>query len=44
METGTREGMQTMERSLAGLLRQGTISREEAIRHANYPQELSRTA
>jgi twitching motility protein PilT len=44
IETGGREGMQTMERSLAALLAQGVITRDDALAHAAYPQELGRVA
>ncbi len=41
IETGSREGMQTMERALASLLAQGLITREEALANASYPQQLA---
>ncbi len=44
IETGSREGMQTIERALAHLLSQGLVSRDEALAHATYPQELSQSA
>ena len=37
METGTRDGMITLERHLAQLARNGEITREEALRRANDP-------
>jgi twitching motility protein PilT len=44
IETGGRDGMQTMERSLAALLAQGAITLDDALAHAAYPQELRRPA
>lgn len=44
VETGVREGMVTMERSLASLLAHGLITEEDALAHAAYPQELRRPA
>jgi twitching motility protein PilT len=40
IQTGTREGMCTMEKSLAELVQQGLISEEEALGKANQPAEL----
>ncbi|MCW1886921.1 PilT/PilU family type 4a pilus ATPase [Luteolibacter flavescens] len=40
MLTGVEEGMITLERSLASLLRKGVIDRETAVRHAMDPKAL----
>ncbi len=37
METGTKDGMTTMERHLVSLVREGEITQQEAIRRANDP-------
>ncbi len=44
MQTGGKFGMQTMDSALVELLRNGVISREEAERRANDPEELQRLA
>ena len=40
IQTGTREGMCTMEKSLAELCNAGLIAEEDALSKANHPQEL----
>jgi Tfp pilus assembly pilus retraction ATPase PilT len=40
MEAGSAEGMTTLNASLLYLLRQGRISREDAIRKSTQPKEL----
>jgi twitching motility protein PilT len=40
VETGHKEGMQTMDRSLKGLYNKGLISRDEAIAHMRNPKEI----
>jgi twitching motility protein PilT len=42
MQTGAREGMQTLEKTLSRLLEQGVISYETALAKANFPKELGR--
>lgn len=42
MQTGSKFGMQTMDSSLVDLVRRGQISREEAEKHSNDPEELNR--
>ena len=42
MQTGSKFGMQTMDAALVGLLRSGTISREEAEKRTGDPEELNR--
>lgn len=42
IETGRSEGMQTMEQSLAELVRSGRISRETAYGHSSHPEDLRR--
>ncbi|HEY2468434.1 MAG TPA: PilT/PilU family type 4a pilus ATPase [Terracidiphilus sp.] len=42
IETGRSEGMQTMEQSLAELVRGGRISRETAYAHSSLPEDLRR--
>lgn len=42
IETGRAEGMQTMEQSLAELVRAGRVSRETAYAHCNHPEDLRR--
>jgi twitching motility protein PilT len=42
MQTSGQLGMQTLERALANLVQQGTISREEALAKASRPEELAR--
>src|SRR5262249_2612350 len=37
----TQYGMQTFDQSVMGLLKDGTITEEEAIRNCNNPNELS---
>jgi twitching motility protein PilT len=37
LETGAKHGMMALERHLAQLYREGVITREEALRHANDP-------
>lgn len=44
IETQAKEGMITMERSLAKLVEQGEITPEEALRHGNNPSIRSRFA
>jgi twitching motility protein PilT len=40
IQTGTREGMRTMEKSLAELVKEGLVKEEEALGKANQPTEL----
>jgi twitching motility protein PilT len=40
IQTGTRDGMCTMEKSLNELCQAGLISPEDALSKANHPQEL----
>ncbi len=42
MQTGSKFGMQTMDSSLVDLVRRGQISREEAEKRSNDPEELNR--
>lgn len=42
IETGRSEGMQTMEQSLAELVRSKRISRETAYAHTSHPEDLRR--
>ncbi len=42
IETGRNEGMQTMEQSLAELVRSDRVTRETAFDHSHYPDELRR--
>lgn len=42
MQTGAEAGMVTLERSLASLVCRGTITRDDAYRHANDPQALEK--
>ncbi|KAA6460269.1 PilT/PilU family type 4a pilus ATPase [Acidobacteria bacterium AB60] len=42
IETGRMEGMQTMEQSLAELIRLERVSREVAFAHCNHPEDLRR--
>lgn len=42
IETGRSEGMQTMEQSLAELVRNKRISRETAFAHSSHPEDLRR--
>ena len=42
IETGRSEGMQTMEQSLADLVRNRRISRETAYGHTSHPEDLRR--
>lgn len=42
MQTGGKYGMQTMDSALVELVRKGAITREEAERRANDPEELKR--
>lgn len=42
IETGRTEGMQTIEQSLAEMVRMGRISRETAFAHCNHPEDLQR--
>jgi twitching motility protein PilT len=42
IETGRSEGMQTMEQSLAELVRTQRISRDTAYAHTSYPEDLRR--
>jgi twitching motility protein PilT len=42
LQTGQAHGMQTMDASLAGLVREGTITRELALSRAGNPEELTR--
>ena len=40
LQTGTRHGMTTLERSLAELIKEGIVTQEEALAHANDPEQL----
>jgi twitching motility protein PilT len=42
IETGRSEGMQTMEQSLAELIRSGRISRETAFTYSSHPEDVRR--
>jgi twitching motility protein PilT len=42
IETGRSEGMQTLEQSLAELVRSGRISRETAYAHSSHPEDVRR--
>ena len=42
MQTGTQHGMQTMDASLADLVRRGMITRDLAIRRSSTPEDLKR--
>ena len=42
MQTGSKFGMQTMDAALVELLRKGLVSREEAEKRSNNPEELQR--
>jgi len=42
MQTGAQQGMQTMNSSLADLVRRGQITRDMAIRRSSVPDELER--
>lgn len=42
IETGRLEGMQTLEQSLAELVRSGRISRETAYAHSSHPEDVRR--
>jgi twitching motility protein PilT len=42
MSTSAGDGMQTLEMSLAGLIRTGTITYEDALTITTYPKELAR--
>jgi len=42
IQTGGQQGMQTLERALANLVVQGSVSREEAMAKASKPEELGR--
>jgi twitching motility protein PilT len=42
MQTGSKFGMQTMDAALVDLLRSGTVSREEAEKRSNDPEEMNR--
>jgi twitching motility protein PilT len=42
IETGRSEGMQTMEQSLAELVRNNRISRDTAYAHSSHPEDLRR--
>ena len=42
IQTGGQLGMQTLERALANLVLQGSVSRDEALTKAGKPEELSR--
>ncbi len=42
MQTGGKFGMQTMDASLADLMRRGVVSREEAEKRSSSPDELTR--
>jgi twitching motility protein PilT len=42
LQTGARFGMQTMDSSLADLVKRGTITKELAIRRSSNPEELER--
>jgi twitching motility protein PilT len=40
--TGRRDGMQTLEASLSALVKQGTVSYDEAVSRSLYPKEIQR--
>ena len=40
LQTGLREGSQTLERSLSQLLRAGVITERDARAHSLYPSEI----
>jgi twitching motility protein PilT len=42
MQTGAREGMQTLEKTLSRLLEQGIIHHDTAVSKANFPGEIAR--
>lgn len=42
MQTGSKFGMQTMDAALVDLLRRGVVSREEAEKRSNDPEEMNR--
>ncbi len=42
MQTGSKHGMQTLDAALVELVRQGSISREEAEKRSSNPEELQR--
>lgn len=42
IETGRQDGMQTLEQSLAELVRAGRISRETAYAHSSHPEDVRR--
>jgi twitching motility protein PilT len=42
IETGRNDGMQTMEQSLAELIRSGRISRETAFTYSSHPEDVRR--
>ncbi len=42
MQTGAQQGMQTMNSSLADLVRRGQITRELAMRRSSGPEDLER--
>lgn len=42
MQTGTRQGMQTMDTSLADLVRRNLISKDQAIQRSSNPEDLER--
>jgi twitching motility protein PilT len=44
IQTGSREGMCTMEKSLAELYKQGLVTLEDALSKANYPHEFRNLA
>jgi twitching motility protein PilT len=44
IQTGGRDGMVTMEQSLAGLVAGGLVSAEDALSKANYPEEFRNLA
>jgi len=44
IQTGGKQGMCTMEQSLAALYRDGVITEEDAVSKANHPQELKSLA
>ncbi|WP_084709612.1 type IV pilus twitching motility protein PilT [Rubrobacter aplysinae] len=42
MQTGSKHGMQTLDSALVDLVRDGKVSKEEAEKHSNDPEELNR--
>jgi twitching motility protein PilT len=42
LQTGAQMGMQTLERALTNLVREGTVSRAEALLKTTKPEELER--